>query len=265
MGRENRRSSKLAAIGSGHPVLTSSFKVLEVLGGQHDVHVAFFDEFRILLARSCNYTDDASHLVVFDTRIPQNRPDSFLWLGFPSRYHQAHLNISFDCDRPLGTDTREGPFTVDPAQAVFAVVFTVGSMGPRTILAVRTNTLTGRTGPYIPWEEWGGGSVEIPLEEGNWTALVHGAHIAVPHIRRKLRLYTFDLSKWGCRALPRWSRESSVNERRLTLEDGREVSLKGARCTGMSPFNIGLLGDGIAVYPDSVSHLPRFSWNCAVY
>ena len=265
MGRENRRSSKPAAIGSGHPVLTSSLKVLEVLGGQYDLHVAPLDEFRILLARSCNLTDDVSHLVVFDTRIPQNRPDSFLWLGFPSRYHQAHLNISFDRDRPLGTDGREEPFTVDPAQAVFVVVISTGSEGIRTLLAVRTNTLAGRTGPYIPWEEWGGGSVEIPLLGGNWTVLVHGAHIAVLHVKQKCLLYTFDLSKRGCRALPRWSGESSVSERRFALEDGREVTLKGARFTRMAPENMCLLSDGIVVYPYSVSHLPRFSRNCAVY
>jgi hypothetical protein len=239
-------------------MLIPPLEVLEVLNlNGNDSHAAFLDEFRIVVARcGGDSIGGVSDLAVFDTRTPQNHPGSFLRLGLPLRYRHSRINIIFDCDRPLGTDSREGPFTVDPAQAVFVVVISQVEPDTNVLLAVRTKTLIGRTGSYVPWEEWGGGSVEIPLSsEAKFAAFVNGAHVVVILVGRHCRLYTFDLSKRGCRALP-----LRDGERRFaTLGDGKGVSLGGVRSEDVDPAKMALLGDGIVVYPDPVSHLSCFS------
>ena len=242
----------------------SPLEVLEVPSDGGDSPVAFLDEFRIVIPR---YDDieDASNLVVFDTRIPQNRPEDFQRFGLPPRYRCHRVFVRTDCDRPLGTVIREEPFTVDPAQAIFVVELALmDESNTRVLLVVRTNALIGHTGSYIPWEEWGRGSVVVKFSSSrNMATFVHGAHVAiVARVGRYCRLYTFDLSQRGCHALPFRSGEGGINERRLALEAGRNVPLKGMPTSvGPDPGKMVFSGNGIVVYPELVSHL-RFQWEC---
>jgi hypothetical protein len=242
-------------------VLISPLKVLEVPTCEDGSDVTFLDEFRIVVS-PYGSTEGTSDLGVFDTRIPQNRPDGFQRFGVPPRYFCGHVHVRVDRDRPPGTVSREEPFTVDPAQAVIVMeLFLLNGSGPRVLLAMQINALIARTGSYIPWEEWGGDSVvaEIPLGRNKLTTFVHGTRVAVVvlRVRRYCSLYTFDLSKRGCHALPPWDGGSGMSRRRLTLEDCRYAPLVGIRCVGTDPADMVLLGDGMMVYPDPVSCPPR--------
>ena len=244
-------------------MLISPLEVLEVQSNERDSGVAFLDEFRIVIPRY-DGIEDTSNLVVFDTRIPQSCPEDFQRFELPWRYICGPLHVRVDCDRPLGMDIREEPFTVDPAQAVFLVEFSLmcRRSGSRVLLAVRTTAFIGRTGSYFPWEEWGGDSVvlEISLGRSKMSTFVRGVHLVVVIcVRRYCCLWTFDLSKRGCHALPVLIGMGSVGEKRLVLEDSRDVLLKGIRTADMDPANMSVLGDGTVVYPASVSYAPRFS------
>ena len=266
MGRENWRPSELAVVLKLVSYAHSPLEVLEVPSYGYESHVTFLDEFRIMVSRYDN-TADTSDLVVFDTRIPQSRPDVFQRFGLPSRYHTDRVRVRVDCNRPMGMTIREEPFTADPAQAVFVLELSLsGELDSCVLLVVRISALVGRTGSYIRWEEWAGGFViaEIPLVRNTVTTFVHGAYAAVAVIRDReyCRLHTFDFSKRGCHALPLWGGESGASGRRFALKnDGRDVLLEGIRPAGrvLWPEAMGLLGDGVVVYLDSVSHPPRFS------
>lgn len=246
----------------------SPLKVLEFPSDEDYSHVTFLDEFRIVVSR-CDRPTGTSDLTVFDTQIPQNRSEGLSRFELPSRYRCNWVQVSVDCDRPLGTVNRAEPFAVDPTQALFVVELFLLD-GPRThvLLAVRMNALIEHTGSYIPWEEWGGGSVvtEIPWGRIKCSTFVHGVHVVVValHVRGNYRLHTFDFSKRGCHALPVWSGGSGVSERRFTLEGGREVPLEGFQRVSADPVVMGLVGDGIVVCSDPVSHLPRFRRNDVV-
>ena len=238
--------------------------MLEVPSHQISSRLTFLDEFRIIASRYYRSTS-TSYLVVFDTRIPQNRPEGFQRFGLPSRYRCGPVNVRVDCNRPLGIVIREEPFTADPAQAVFVVELglLIGEQETHVLLVVRTNTLIGRTSSYVPWEEWGGGSLvaEIPLGRKKVVAFVHGARVVVVmiRVRKYCRLYTFDLSKRGRHALPLGVKKRGVFERMFALGDGRDVLLEGIRRVGTDLENMSLLGNGTVVYPNSVSHPSRFS------
>ena len=109
--------------------------------------------------------------------------------------------------------------------------------------------------------------MEIPLRRTMVSTFVHGTRVVVAVLFASGNvpahgLYTFDLSKRGCHALPLWSEGSGVGERRCGLEDGRKLVLEQGK--GMDLQGMRFLGNGIMVYLDSVRYHRRSSENDVV-
>ena len=253
--------------GSGHPSLTPPPRVLNISTDdgstsiRGDYHAAFLDEFQILVSCHDNATG-TPELVVFDTCVLQDHPEYFRRFGLPPRYRYHSARINVGCDRPLGSVASGEPLIVDPFQAVLVVELNYSTIpDTHVLLVVRTNALTERrfsvrTDPFIPWEEWGQGSVtmKIPLEGITLSTFVYGTRVVVVLcVSHNVpdRLYTFDSSKLGYRALPPWGGVSGVGMK-STFEDGQGLVLEGSQ--GMDPRDMLLLGNGILVYLDSVSY-----------
>jgi len=145
---------------------------------------------------------------------------------------------------PLGVATQEEPLVVDPIQAVLVLELCQTASPTQLLFIVRTNALIEHRCPvrkdsFIPWEEWGQGSVvmEIPLEGVRLSTFVDGTHVVIAIFgvngNDSGRLYTFDFSKWGYSALPLWSGEKSIDVKRSTFKDGRKLMLE--RVQGMNP------------------------------
>lgn len=252
-----------------HALLTSSLQVLNISTAESTLlgwgsKVVFLDEFRVLVTNR-DHATGVPELVVFDTLVPQDHPKSFRQFRFPLRYRRRSPHIHVDPDRPLGS-AKYGPLIVDPTQAILAVeLMLVGfDMGPRVLLALRTNVLTEHdysscTCPRIPWEEWGESTVvvEIPSDQiyrDNFSTFVHGTHMAVMTRASgndpEYHLHTFDFSKRGRHALPPRSGEGDGTERRSVLEDGRKLVLGGDE--SMPTERLVMLCDGTVAYMDWV-------------
>lgn len=266
--------------GSNHLLLTRLVQVLEVSTGDGGVLIkgspdaAFLDEFRMVVS-SYDGGTGTPELIVFDTRIPQDHPGCFRRFGLPPRYHHHSPHITIDGDMPLPAVTRDGPVSVDPTQAVIVVELGRPTAADRRdFLIVRAHSLIGCRFPactdsFIPWEDWGEGSVtmEIPLRLTMVSTFVHGTHVVVAVLFASGNvpahgLYTFDLSKRDCHASPLWSEGSGVGERRCGLEDGRKLVFE--RGKGMDLQGMRFLGNGIMVYLDSVRYHRRSSENDVV-
>ena len=232
-------------------------------------YAIFLDEFRVLVT---NYDDDraAPELVVFDTLVPQDHPESFQRFRLPLKYRNRSPHICADRDRPLGAISRSGPLAADPTQSILAVELTpIGiNRGPWVLLAVRADALIGctystRTSQRVLWEQWGEGAVvmeipsnEIPLDRDDFSIFVHSSHVAIVICTRNdipdYNLYTFDFSKRSRHALPVWNKEGNRTERKSTLENGRKLTLDGNQ--GMYPEDMVFLGNGTMVYLDQVGY-----------
>jgi len=141
-----------------------------------------------MLVVSYDNCTGAPELVVFDTLIPQDHPMGFRLFSFPPRYRNRNLRIRVDCDRPLGTITRDEPLIADPAQTILVVelIATEISTDPPVLLVVRMEVLIGRawpmrTNPCIPWGEGGEGTVamDIPLDNNGFSIFIQGAYVTV--------------------------------------------------------------------------------------
>jgi len=271
MGHKNRIPSEYVLIWKYGRFTHLALKVLNVSTGDKNVLIrgssraTFLDEFRMLMASSDSVTG-APELVVFDTIVPQDHSNGFRRFRFPPSYCGQTYRVHVDCDRPLGTATRDAPFMVDPTQAVLVAELYRVTSGPRVLLIMRLNSLikhmcSMRADPCISWEEWGTGTVamEVPFYRKRFFTFVYGTRVLVAAFaddddQPRHFLYTFDFSKWGCRALPLWSGEDGGIERKFVFEDGRRFVLEGD--LDMSPWDMVLLGNGmIAHYLDMVSYL----------
>ena len=265
MGQKVRKSGRHAVVWEWSHFTHFTVQVINISTAESTLfswrsQVVFLDEFRVLVT-NCDHATGAPELVMFDTLIPQGHSGSFLQFRFPLRYESRNIRIHIDPVRPLGKVARDGPLIVDPTQAILAIELLAVefSLGPRVLLALETNVLTEhmsstRTGPRIPWEEWGNDAVtlEIPMGRNDLSTFVHGTYVEVVICANnnvpEYSLHTFDFSKRGRRALPLRSGEGGETERRSVLEDGRKLVFEGA--VGMFTENMLMLGDGTMVYMD---------------
>ena len=202
--------------------------------------VTFLDEFRmVVLAPRRTPVPD---FTLFDTLVPYGDPGNLRRFRVPPRDHGWSPHIHVDSDRCLGTPDRDRPLTTDPAQAVF-VIRLVSPYGLHNFLVVRIQSLFEHAHSmdadgYIPWDMWGRsvavievhqrvitGSSPNPLVQGLrvnlvWTRTVPGVDGTRPH------LYIFDFSRRGWSDPPLLGDRDGV-ERRVSLEDGRLISLEG--------------------------------------
>ena len=224
----------------------------------HHTSITFLDEFRMMVLVP-EITRDILEFTLFDTLIPCGHPVNSRQFRLPQRYHDWSSSVHVDGDRCLGTLGRDRPLTADPTQGI--LVMRLANYGQCDLLIVRIQTLVEHVrsmsaGACVPWDVWGRGAVvmEIPTRGPGRSGpfpLVQGVHVVIyvasdgdrnhhhPH------LYTFDLSRWGCGILPLWD-GGSGNERRISFEGGRKLSLQGGE--GTSDWLVEALGDGRFTY-----------------
>ena len=225
-------------------MLTLSSQILKHSTGypyiEAATHITFLDEFRMMVLTP--QSTPVPVFFLFNTLVPYGDPGNLRRFRLPPRYHGWFPHIHVDSDRCLGTPDQDGPFTTDPARAVF-VIRLASPDGPRNFLIVRIQTLFGHAHSmdvdgYIPWDRWGksvavievpqrviASSGPYPLVQGLrvnlvWTRTVSGVDGTRPH------LYIFDFSRRGWSDPPLLGDRDGV-ERRVSLKDGRLISLEG--------------------------------------
>jgi len=249
---------------SEHSLLTSP-QVLNLSSSDESklvtrrTQVVFLDEFRMILLPDWSAVTE---LIVFNTLIPQGRPENLRRLGVPRRFHHQFAKILVDNDRPLGAPNRNEPLIADPAQAVL-VLEIISDLNPHTFLVVRMQALVERTrltsvDSCVPWDEWGADAVvmEVPMRSGP-EILIHGAQVAAVWERAyDWGIQTFDFSRRGCNSLPPWADGGSGTERSVLFEGEEGLTIQLGR-TMISPENLGSLSDGslihlVSCFPQSV-------------
>jgi hypothetical protein len=220
-------------------------QVLKQSSAEHKVlyyrfsELLFLDEFRLLIPTYQPSSEADIGLVVFDTSIPQQSPDSWRRFNIVPTHHQHSRNLCSwgvwvytDTDRTQGEGSRDGPFIVDPEQSV--VVFVLSpkeSRSPPTrtrVLVIRAATLVGymsstHTGQSIPWHDWKKDVmvIEIPPFDVSYVhTFVLGSRVLLMLKSNDLRghtggysIWAYDFSRWGCRALVRAGK--GENERKV--------------------------------------------------
>jgi hypothetical protein len=201
-------------------------------------------------------------LVMFDTSIPQQSPDS--WRDFSIvPPHNRYCGIPWpwkvcvyaDSDRVLGEGSCDGPLIVDPTQSVVVLVlYNHECGGPsrgEVVLVIRVAALVGymssHTSQRIPWGDWNGNVmvVEIPLYNvSRLRAFVLGSRVLLltddwrDHMGGySIRAYDFSLR--GCRALVQAGngenkRMVMPNPKKIWFPPGRDVGIENMRALGDS-------------------------------
>jgi len=193
----------------------------------------FLDEFRIVVPALFIHTN-LLELIVFNTLLPQGHPRSLRRFLLPQQYNDGCYSalIHVDQDRYLGTPDRDVTLITDPAQAILVIHVSKYQRLDQAFHIVRIQTLIEhvcsiRTDVYIPWDEWGRGSVimEMPPSD-RFSVDVHGIHVVVfkRHRRSSLTydIHSFDFGRCGCSALPLRDWERGRVERDALFEAGRK-------------------------------------------
>ena len=184
-------------------------------------------------------TPPIPEFTIFDTLVPPNHKARLRRFCMPERYRDWFPVLCADGDRYLGTLDR--PLTTDPAQAIL-VIKLVSPDGPRVLLIVRIQTLikcvhSMSPDTCSPWEEWGRGAavMEVPTHASAYEGpflLIQGVRVtwvnATPGVDGLFlpNLCSFDLGRRGWSILPLRD-EGNGTERRLSFEDGQQISLQG--------------------------------------
>ena len=154
-------------------------------------------------------------LLVFDTQLPQQDPQSWLILDLPQLPPHGRHSILTRRENPFA----ECPeFLVDPAQRIFAL-FTTQSLVPvvpvETLIRYAQNV---RTSSHIPWNEWGKDVIIIYPNPNALALQIFDTNVLV--LRRfadPLEMYgvdAYDLSRWGQKDIQMQKIDGGSGERR---------------------------------------------------
>ena len=187
--------------------------------------LVFIDEFRLLATTSVPVKNEHElNLVIFDTSIPRQSPDSWEPFNIVPRHPFQHprsssswdVTIYTDWDRTQGEGSCDGPLIVDPTQSV--VVLSLNGRGvpldEEIILVVRTTALfrqlpSALTCRRILWDEWKRDAMIITLPRGIFSGRIFVFGPRVLLATRKwidedgegYSVQVYNCSRWGCRAL----------------------------------------------------------------
>jgi len=185
----------------------------------------FLDEFRLVISTGgVTSREDEPGLIIFDTSVPQQSPDSWRRLNIAPTHHKRYAmnprsweaQIHVDSERSQGGGSCDGPLIVDQAQSVVVIVLhhreRVALPGADVVLVVRAASLvrylsSTPSGQPIPWNKWKGDTmaVEFPNIGASYVqTFVLGTHVLLITCRRGNYIVRgYDFSWWGCKALVR--------------------------------------------------------------
>jgi len=186
----------------------------------------FLDEFRLVASTGgITLKDDELDLVIFDTSLPQQSPDSWRRFNIAPVHHKRYAmnpwsweaRIHTDSERSQGEHSWDGPFIVDQTQSVVVIVLhhreRVALPGADMVLVIRAASLvrylsSTPSGQPIPWDEW---KEDVMVVEfwNNGTSYVRtfvfGTRVLLMtcDLWRGYDFQVYDFSRSGCRALIR--------------------------------------------------------------
>ena len=167
--------------------------------------------------------EDNLYLVMFDTSLPQQSPDSWRRLNIAPTHHKRYaLNpweweawIYADHGMSQGEASCDSPFTVDPAQSAVVIILhhreRVGLPGGDAVLVILATALikylsSTPSGHSIPWDDWKKDVMVVEFPN-NGTAyiqtFVFGTRVLLMTSDRRGRyaVQVHDFSRGGSRAL----------------------------------------------------------------
>ena len=225
----------------------------------------FLDEFRFLASTGeIASREDELDLVMFDTSLPQQSPNSWRRLNIAPAHHKRYaLNpwewearIHTDSERSQGEGSRDGPLIVDPTQSVVVIVLhhreRVGLPGGDAILVIRATALikylsSTPSGPSVPWDDWKRDVMVVEFPNNGtsyvWT-FVLGTRVLLMTCDRRGNYVVqgYDFSQRGCTALVRVG--DGVKERKVMPDLGRVWS---PREPNHEPESMRTLGDSLVM------------------
>lgn len=223
----------------------------------------FLDEFRLLIpARESSLVGDIG-LVVFDTSIPQQSPDSWRHFYIAPTPPQDIRNlwpwgiwVYRDVDRMQGEGSCDGPLIVDPAQSVVAFVLyrheCGGPSSGEVVSVIRIAALVGymsstHTGQHIPWDDWKRDVmvVEIPPSSASLVrTFVFGSRVLLLMDDWRdntggYSIWAYDFNLRGCRTLVRAGdrknkRKVTPNPKKIWFPPGYDNAVGDMRAMGDS-------------------------------
>jgi len=184
----------------------------------------FLDEFRLLTSTARPaLEEDELDLIMFDTSLPQQSPDSWRRLNIAPVYHHRYVKnpsvwevrIHTDSEGSRTSGSYDGPLMADSTQSVVVIVLHQQECGEfpggEAVLVIRVAALvrhmsSTRSGECIPWDTWKRDVmvVEIPRYGVSYIrTFVHGTRVLlITHDwRGGCRFQAYDFSRWGCKAL----------------------------------------------------------------
>ena len=186
----------------------------------------FLDEFRLVASTGQPTVDGGElDLIMFDTSLPQQPPDNWRRFNMAPVYHHRYtrnphaweVRIHTDSESLCGGAPCDGPFVVDPTQAVVVIVLRQHECGDfpggEAVLVIRVAALvrhmsSTRSGERIPWDVWKRDVIvaEIPHRGISYIrTFVHGTRVLLITYgwQERYRFQAYDFSRWGCKALVR--------------------------------------------------------------
>lgn len=105
-----------------------------------------------------SHQNDIPRLVIFNTQLPQQDPQSWLILKLPTDPRFRYYSIITQCENSSAERSR---FLVDPAQRILALSFLGGPLlvVPVELLIQYAHTVSSS----VPWDEWGGDVTAMEL------------------------------------------------------------------------------------------------------
>ena len=225
---------------------------------------SFLDEFRLLTATGQPAVDeDELDLIIFDTSLPQQSPDSWRRLNIAPMYHPCYARYPWTWEVRIRTESENsregapcnGPLVVDPTQSVVVIILHHQDSGSipfrEAVLVIRTVALvrhmfSNRFGERIPWEAWKRDVmvVEIPHDVSYNRTFVHGTRVLLVthHWQEGYRFHAYDFSRRGCRTLVR---VGDGEMERMVIPNPEKVWLPITPDIGLGPGNMWALGDSL--------------------
>jgi hypothetical protein len=224
----------------------------------------FLDEFRLLIPTHQPSLEADIGLLVFDTSIPQQSPDSWRRFNIVPMHPQYGRNlwswgvwVYTDTDRLQREGSCDGPLIIDPTQSVIVLVpYHRECGGPSTgttALVIRAATLVGymsstHTGQCIPWDDWKRDvmAVEIPPYDVSYArTFVLGSRVLLMMDGWRdstggCSIRAYDFSRRGCMGLVRAGHKE--NKRRV-MPNPKKIWLPSERDDGAE--NMQTLGDSL--------------------
>jgi len=224
----------------------------------------FLDEFRLVASTGQPArADDGLDLIIFDTSLPQQSPNSWRRLNIAPTYHHWYARYPSAWEARIHTDSEnlrggapcDGPLVVDPTQAVVVIILHHRDCGNisvgEAVLVVRAAALVGRmsstrSGERIPWDAWKSDVmvVEIPHHISYFQTFVHGTRVLLITYEWQsgYRFRAYDFSRWGCKALVRVG--DGEKERMVMPNPGKVWSPK---TPDTEPEDMRTLGDSLVM------------------